>query len=110
MFKQKRIILTLEVPEIIVSSLGLRDCIVWLRLSGVYNIGELQGVLNEEDGNIVSVNALAVIPQTIFFDMHGADIPNNVPITLFCVEFDCETSDISNSIGTSATTQDGGET
>lgn len=59
---QKRLILTLEVPEIVVGSLGLRNCIVWLRLSSVDHIRELQGVLNEEDGNVVSVNALALIP------------------------------------------------
>jgi hypothetical protein len=46
----------LEVPEVVVGGLGLRDLIVRLGLARVNDIGKLEGVLDEEDGNVVSNN------------------------------------------------------
>jgi hypothetical protein len=48
------------------------------------DIGELDGVLDEEHGNIVA---------------------HNVPVALFCVELDCKASNISNSISGASATQ-----
>ena len=43
----------LEVPEIVMGTLSLRDLSVRLRLCGVDQIRELNGTLNEEDWNII---------------------------------------------------------
>ncbi len=48
-----------------------------LRLHGVHKIGELDGVLNEEDGNVIS---------------------NNIPVSFVRVELDGEPTDIANSV------------
>lgn len=45
---------TNKVPEVIVCRLALGDFIVRFRLNGMYNIWEFDGILNEEDGNVVS--------------------------------------------------------
>jgi hypothetical protein len=56
----------LEIPEVVMRRLSLRDGIVRLRLSSVDDIGEFDGVLDEEDRNVVS---------------------NNVPVTFLGIEF-----------------------
>lgn len=43
---------THPVPCVVVSGLCLRDLIVRLWLQGVHQVGELNRVLDEEDGNI----------------------------------------------------------
>src|SRR4029077_18350226 len=43
-----------EVPERVVSGLRLRDLAVGLRLGGVNDVWELDAVLNEEHGHVVS--------------------------------------------------------
>lgn len=48
-----------------------------LRLDGVNKVGELDGILNEKDGNI---------------------IPNNIPVTLLCVKFDCKPSNVADRV------------
>jgi hypothetical protein len=73
----------LEVPEVVVRRLCLRDLAVRLGLSGVDNIRELHGVLNEKDGDVVA---------------------NNVPVALLCVELDGKTANITDSVcGATAT-------
>lgn len=47
----------LEVPEVVVSRLSLGDLVVGLRLAGVYNIGELDCILDEKDRNVVAAIA-----------------------------------------------------
>lgn len=44
----------LEVPKVVVSSLGLRDLVVGVWLARVDEIWELDGILDEKDGNVVS--------------------------------------------------------
>lgn len=61
----------LEIPKIAMGALGLRNLLVRLGLSRVYDIWEFDGVLNEENRDVVS---------------------DDVPITLFSVKFDRETS------------------
>lgn len=77
-----------EIPEVVVSCLCLRDLVVGLGLAGVDKIGELHGVLDEEDGDVVA---------------------NNVPVALLGVEFDGKTSNISNRVSTASASEDGGE-
>lgn len=74
----------LKVPEIVVRGLSLRDFCVWLRLRGMNDIGELDGVLNEKNGNVV---------------------PNNIPIALLGVELDGKAPHITNSIGAASGSQ-----
>jgi hypothetical protein len=52
------------------------------------DIGKLHGVLDEEDGNVVA---------------------NDIPVTLFSVELDCETSDITDGVGGTTAAQDSRE-
>lgn len=44
----------LEIPEVIVGGLSLRDLSVRFGFDSVNKIGEFEGVLNEENWNIVS--------------------------------------------------------
>jgi len=58
-----------------------------LRFHGVDKVRELDGILDEEDGNIVS---------------------NDVPVSFFGVELQCKPTDVSNSVcGTSGTLNGG---
>jgi hypothetical protein len=50
------------------------DFVVWLRLDGMDHVREFYGVLNEEDGNVVS---------------------DNVPVSFQSVEFACKATNIS---------------
>lgn len=44
----------LEVPEVIVGALSLGDFVIGFWLDAVDKIGELEGVLDEEDGDVVA--------------------------------------------------------
>jgi hypothetical protein len=78
----------LEIPEVVMGALGLRDLIVRLSLASMDNVWELYGVLNEENWDIIS---------------------NQIPVSLLGIEFGCEPAHIANSIGTAAASKDGGE-
>jgi len=69
-----------EVPKVVVSCLSLGHLLVGLGLDGVNQIGELDGVLDEEDGNVVT---------------------NDVKVALISVKFDGKSSNVSDSIGRS---------
>lgn len=73
-----------KVPEIVVGCLRLGHLVVRLRLASMNDIGELHGILDEEDGNVVA---------------------NNVPVTLLGVELDRKAADISNGVGTASASQ-----
>ena len=77
-----------EIPKIVMGALSLRDFIVRFRLPSMDQVRKFHGILKKEDGNIIA---------------------HNVPITLTSIEFDGETADITDSIGTSTATQDGRE-
>ena len=66
-----------KIPEIIVSALTLRNFIMRLGLHSMNNVGEFNGILNEEDRDIVS---------------------DEVPDTFVSVELDCEPSNITNGV------------
>jgi len=68
--------------------LGCRNLIVGLRLASMDSIGELDAVLDEEDGDIIA---------------------NNVPVTLISVELYCESSHISDCVGAATASEDGGK-
>jgi hypothetical protein len=78
----------LEIPEIVVCSLRLRDFIMRLRLASMDNIWELHCILDEEDGYVIA---------------------DNIPVAFLSVELDCESSNITNSISTTPTAEDGRE-
>lgn len=67
-------------------ALGLRNFNIWFRLRGVDQVCELNGVLNEEDWNVVA---------------------HDIPIALLSVEFDGETSHVSHCIGAASRPEDG---
>jgi hypothetical protein len=52
------------------------------------NIGELDSILDEEDGDVVS---------------------NKIPVTFLCVELDSKTADITDGIGRTPGSEDGRE-
>jgi len=79
----------LEVPEIVMSRLSLGYLIVGLRLCSVDNVGELDSVLDEENGNVVS---------------------NDIPVALVGVELHGEASYISDGIGGPPGAEDSRET
>lgn len=68
---------TLEVPEIVVGGLGLRNFNIWFRLRGVDQIREFDGVLNEENWNVVSHD----IPITLL----GAELYGKAPDVTHCI-------------------------
>jgi hypothetical protein len=67
----------LEVPVVVVCGLRLRYLTVGLRLTSVDHIGELHGVLNEEDRDVVA---------------------NEIPVAFLCVMLDGESTDIADGI------------
>jgi len=79
----------LEIPEVVMGALGLRDLRVGLGLTGVNNVWEFYGVLDEENWNIIS---------------------DEIPVSFLSVEFGCKPAHISNSIGAAATSKDSRET
>jgi len=57
-----------EIPEIVMCCLGLRKAPVWCRLGRMNQVWKLDGVLNEEDRNVVAHN----IPVAFFrVELHG---------------------------------------
>ena len=68
---------SLEVPEIVVGRLSLRDFGLGLWFSGVDDIGEFDCILDEEHGNVIS---------------------NEIPVSFTRVKLDSKTTDISNCI------------
>jgi hypothetical protein len=66
-----------KIPEIIMSALTLRNIIVRLGFHSMNNVGEFNGILNEEHRDIVS---------------------DEVPDTFVGVELDCKPSNIANSV------------
>jgi len=66
----------------------LGNFIVRLRLDGVYDIGKLDGILDEENGDIIA---------------------NNIPVPLGCVELNSKSSYITHSVSTTARSLDGAE-
>lgn len=78
-----------KVPEIRMCRLRLRDLIVRLWLAGVDQICKLDGILDEEDGDVVS---------------------HEVPVAFFRVEFDSKSANISDGVGRTTTSENGGET
>lgn len=77
-----------KVPEVVVGSLCLGHLVVRLALASVDNVGELHGVLDEEDGNVVA---------------------NDVPVTLLGVKLDSKPSNITDGVSTASASQDSGE-
>ena len=75
----------LEVPEIIVSALGLWDFNIWFRLRGVDQVRELNCVLNEEDWNVIA---------------------HDIPIALLSVELDGKASHITHCVGATSRSKD----
>jgi hypothetical protein len=68
--------------------LGLRHLVVGLGLRGMYKVGELDGVLDEEDGDVVA---------------------NNVPDAFVRVELCGEATYVTDGVGGASGTGDGGE-
>lgn len=54
-----------EIPGTVVSSGRLRNFIVWTGLNGVDQVGELNCVLNEENGNVVSNNVYLNVSDSL---------------------------------------------
>lgn len=70
-------VVKLEVPEVVVSRLGLGHLVVWLGLAGVDNVWKFDGILDEEDGYVVA---------------------DEVPVPLFGVELDGETTHVARGV------------
>jgi len=81
-------VVELKVPKVVVCRLGLGHLVVGLGLAGMNDIGELDGVLDEEDGDIVA---------------------DNVPVALLRVELDSEAADIAYCVGAATAAEDGRE-
>ena len=62
-----------EVPEVVVCCLSSRAVVMGFRLQGVYNVGELDSILDEEDRDVVA---------------------HDVPVALFGVELGSKTSHV----------------
>jgi hypothetical protein len=81
-------VVELKVPEVVVGCLGLGNLVVRLGLAGVDDVGELDGILDEENGDVVG---------------------DNVPVALLRVELDGEPAHITDRVGTAAAAEDGRE-
>ena len=77
-----------KVPEGVVGGLGLGEAAVGLLLGGVDEVGELDGVLDEEDGNVVA---------------------DEIPVAFGGVHLDGEAADVAGGIGRAHVAGDGGE-
>lgn len=66
-----------KIPKVVMSTLSLRHLIMWLRLDSVNKIREFDGILDEENGDVVA---------------------NEIPISFLSVELDSKTSNIPNGI------------
>ena len=78
-----------EVPEIVVRSLSLWNFNIWFRLRGVDQVCELDGVLNEEDWDVIA---------------------DDIPIALLGVELDGKPSHVSHRMATTPRPKYGRET
>ena len=67
-----------EVPKCVVCRLGLGDLTVGLGFRGMDQIGKLDPVLNEEDGDVVS---------------------DQIPVPLLRVEAHCKAADVAGGVG-----------
>jgi len=67
----------LKVPEVVVSRLGLGNLAVRLWFACVNDIRKFDGILDEEDGNVVA---------------------HDVPVALLCVELDSKAAYITNGV------------
>ena len=43
-----------EIPERVMGARGLRHLVMWLRLDGMHQVGELHGVLDEKNRHVVA--------------------------------------------------------
>ena len=77
-----------EVPDIVVCSLSLRNFNIWFRLRGVDQVCELDGVLNEEDWDVIA---------------------DDIPIALLGVELDGKPPHVSHCIATTPRSKNGKE-
>lgn len=77
-----------EIPKVVMRTLTLRYFVMWLRLDRVNNIGELDSILDEEDGDVV---------------------PDNIPVALGRVHLDGEPAHITDGVGTTLATLDSRE-
>lgn len=77
-------VVVLEIPEVVMGCLGLGNLVVWLGFASMDDVGKLDGVLNEEHGNIVG---------------------DNIPVSFLCVELDRKTSHIANGISAATATE-----
>ena len=66
-----------EVPEVVVCCLSSRAVVMGFRLQGVYNVGELDSILDEEDRDVVA---------------------HDVPVALLGVELRCEAPNVADSV------------
>lgn len=69
-------------------TLALRHFIMWLRLDGMNHIGKLDGILDEEDGDVV---------------------PDDIPVTLGRIHLDGEPAHIPNCVCTAFASLDSGK-
>lgn len=67
-----------EIPEVVVGGLALGHLGLGFGFDGVDNIGELDGILDKEDGNVVA---------------------NQIPIAFAGIEFDGKPSNVADGIG-----------
>ena len=93
----------LEVPEVVVRRLCLRNLVVGFRLAGVNDVGKFHCILNKEDRDIVPNLRLVGIQS----DLEGAT--NNVPIALLGVELDGKTAHVTDRVGAAAAPEHRGE-
>lgn len=79
----------LEVPEVVMRALSLRNLIMRLWLSSVNDIWELNRILDKKHGNIVS---------------------DDIPVTLIGIELQSKSTDITNGIGRTSRSKNSRET
>lgn len=92
----------LEVPEVVVGSLSLRDLCIRLRLTTVNNIWKFYGILRRQLAVLIQHNYRLAIGCIYLNEEHGNIITNYIPIALLSVELYSEPSDITNGIGTAS--------
>ena len=86
---------------------GLWDLAVLLGLNGVDQIGELDGVLDEENGDVVSNDIYGGrLARSYNLKQDTQDLTK---VSFIGVETGCETVNISSQVGATAATSNGGE-
>jgi hypothetical protein len=81
-------VVELKVPKVVVRRLRLRHLVVRLGLAGVDDVGEFDGILDEEDGDVVA---------------------DEVPVALLRVKLGSEAADIADCVSAASAAQDGRE-